>query len=109
MATIIGGRAMRVAHLGRLIAGAPADFTLHDLSSVSWTPLNDVITQLVFAASGTTVDTVIVGGRVLVENRRITSFDIEPVIGAVRRLVPQLRERNHTLQQWTARLEELVG
>ncbi len=109
MATIHGGRAMRVANLGRLVVGAPADCTLHDLSSVSWTPLNDVITQLVFAASGATVDTVIVGGRVLVENRRITSFDVAPVVAAVRELVPQLRARNRVLQEWTTQLEELVG
>jgi len=109
MATINGGRAMRVAHLGRLVVGAPADFTLHDLSSVSWTPLNDVVTQLVFAASGATVDTVIVGGRVLVENRRITSFDVAPVIAAVRELAPRLRARNCALREWMTRLEELVG
>ena len=103
MATINGGRAMRVANLGRLVVGAPADFTLHDLSSVSWTPLNDVITQLVFAASGATVDTVIVGGRVLVENRRITSFDVAPVVAAVRELgaaaaraQPRLAGMDHT-------------
>jgi 5-methylthioadenosine/S-adenosylhomocysteine deaminase len=109
MATINGGRAMRVAYLGHLVVGAPADFTLHDLSNVSWTPLNDVITQLGFAASGATVDTVIVGGRVLVENRRITSFDVAPVIAAVRELVPRQRARNCALREWTTRLEELLG
>jgi cytosine/adenosine deaminase-related metal-dependent hydrolase len=108
MATINGGRAMRISDLGRLVVGAPADFTLHDLSSVSWTPLNDAITQLVFAASGATVDTVIVGGRVLVEGRRIKSFDAEPVIAAMRGIVPRLRVRNCALQEWTTRLEELV-
>jgi 5-methylthioadenosine/S-adenosylhomocysteine deaminase len=109
MATINGGRAMRVANLGRLVVGAPADFTLHDLSSVSWAPLNDVTTQLVFAASGASVDTVIVGGRALVENRRIASFDVAPVVTAIRDLVPRLRARNRILQEWTTRLEELVG
>jgi cytosine/adenosine deaminase-related metal-dependent hydrolase len=109
MATIAGGHAMRVADLGRLVPGAPADFTLHNLATPSWAPLNDIIVQLVFAASGATVDTVIVGGRVLVENRRIKTFDIEPVVAAVRGLVPRLRERNRALQEWTIRLEELAG
>lgn len=109
MATIAGGRAMRLADLGRLVPGAPADFTLHDLSTPSWAPLNDVILQLIFAASGATVDTVIVGGRVLVENRRIKSFDSEPVVAAVRGLVPRLRERNRALQEWTMLLERLTG
>ena len=108
MATVNGGRAMSVKDLGRLVPGAPADFTLHDLSTVAWTPLNDVLTQLVFAASGATVDTVIVDGRVLLENRRITSFDAEPVVAAVRGLVPALRQRNRDLQQWTTQLEGAV-
>lgn len=108
MATINGGRAMGVKDLGRLVPGAPADFTLHDLSAVTWTPLNDVVAQLVFAASGATVDTVIVDGRVLVENRRIGSFDVAPVVAAVRGLVPTLRQRNHDLRQWTIRLEGAV-
>jgi cytosine/adenosine deaminase-related metal-dependent hydrolase len=109
MATIAGGRAMRLADLGRLVPGAPADFTLHDLATPSWAPLNDVIVQLVFAASGATVDTVIVGGRVLVENRHIKSFDTEPIVAAVRGLVPRLRERNRALREWTMRLEDLAG
>lgn len=108
MATINGGRAMGVKDLGRLVPGAPADFTLHDLSTVAWTPLNDVLTQLVFAASGATVDTVIVDGRVLLENRRVTSFDAEPVVAAVRGLVPALRQRNRDLQQWTMQLEGAI-
>lgn len=108
MATINGGRAMGVKDLGRLVPGATADFTLHDLSAVAWTPLNDVVAQLVFAASGATVDTVIVDGRVLVENRRIMSFDIEPVVAAVRGLVPSLRQRNRDLQRWTMQLEGAV-
>jgi 5-methylthioadenosine/S-adenosylhomocysteine deaminase len=108
MATINGGRAVRVPELGRLAVGAPADFALHDLSTVSWTPLNDVVSQLVFAASGATIDTVIVGGHVLVANRRITSFDAEPVVAAVRGLVQHLRARNSALQQWTIQLEESV-
>ena len=108
MATINGGRAMGVTDLGRLVPGAPADFTLHDLSAVAWTPLNDVVAQLVFAASGATVDTVVVDGRVLVENRRIHSFDAAPVVAAVRDLVPTLRQRNHDLRQWTMQLEGAV-
>jgi cytosine/adenosine deaminase-related metal-dependent hydrolase len=108
MATINGGRALRVGGLGLLQPGAPADFTLHDLDTPSWTPMNDPLMQLVFAASGATVDTVIGGGAVLVENRRITTFDAGPVVAAVRDLVPRLRARNQALQDWTLRLEELV-
>lgn len=55
------------------------------------------------------VDIVIVGGRVLVEDRRIKTFDAEPVIAAMRGLVPRLPVRNCALRGWTIRQEELVG
>jgi cytosine/adenosine deaminase-related metal-dependent hydrolase len=108
MATVNGGRALRVDGLGFLQAGAPADFTLHNLDTPSWTPVNDPLMQLVYAASGATVDTIIVGGAVLVENRRITTFDSGSVVAAVQDLVPRLRARNQALRGWTLRLEELV-
>jgi 5-methylthioadenosine/S-adenosylhomocysteine deaminase len=99
---------MRCAGLGTLEAGAPADLVLHDLSAPQWIPLNDPVTQLVFNASGATVDTVIVDGKVLVEGRKITAFDMQPILDEVRGLVRHQRERNHGLQAWAARMEELV-
>jgi 5-methylthioadenosine/S-adenosylhomocysteine deaminase len=108
MATINGGRALRVDGLGFLQVGAPADFTLHDLDTPSWTPMNDPLVQLVFAASGATVHTVIVGGAVVVDNRRVMTFDADAVVAAVQDLVPRLRARNQALQDWTLRIEEMV-
>lgn len=108
MATVAGGKAMRCAGLGTLVPGAPADLVLHDLSAPSWIPLNDPAIQLVFGATGATVDTVIVDGKVLVEGRRIVAFDMEPILDEVRGLVRRQRDRAPVLQQWAARMEELV-
>jgi cytosine/adenosine deaminase-related metal-dependent hydrolase len=108
MATVSGGKALRCAGLGTLDAGAPADLVLHDLSAPQWIPLNDAVTQLVFNASGATVDTVIVDGKVLVEGRKLVSFDMRPILDEVRGLVRHQRERNRDLQAWAARMEELV-
>jgi cytosine/adenosine deaminase-related metal-dependent hydrolase len=104
MATVAGGKAMQEVGLGTLAPGAPADFVLHDLSAAFWTPLNDPLHQLVFGGSGSTVDTVIVGGRVLVEGRRILAFDTAPVLSEVRNLVRHLRARNHALHASVARM-----
>jgi 5-methylthioadenosine/S-adenosylhomocysteine deaminase len=105
MATASGGRALRCAGLGTLAAGAPADLVLHDLGAPSWIPLNDPATQLVFAASGSTVDTVIVDGRVVVEGRRIVAFDMQPILDEVRGLVHRHRARNRDLQILVAHIE----
>jgi len=108
MATISGGKAMRCAGLGSLKPGAPADLVLHDLSSPSWIPLNNPATQLVFGASAATVDTVIVGGKLIVEGGRIVAFDMAPILAEVRDLVRRQRDRGRNLQHWAARMEELV-
>jgi cytosine/adenosine deaminase-related metal-dependent hydrolase len=99
---------MRCAGLGTLVPGAPADLVLHDLSAPFWTPLNDPATQLVFGASGATVDTVIVDGKVLVQGGRIVAFDMQPILDEVRGLVRRQRDRGRDLQAWAARMEELV-
>jgi cytosine/adenosine deaminase-related metal-dependent hydrolase len=105
MATVAGGRALRCAGLGTLAVGAPADLVLHDLSAPSWIPLNNPATQLVFAASGATVDTVIVDGRIVVESGRIVAFDMQPILDEVRGLVRRHRSRNRDLQNWVAHIE----
>jgi len=108
MATVAGGKAMRCAGLGTIAPGAPADLVLHDLNAPAWTPLNDPVTQWVFGASGATVDTVIAAGKVIVADRRIVSFDPQPVLAEVRGLVRRQRDRNRNLQAWAARMEQLV-
>lgn len=108
MATIAGGKAMRCAGLGTLAPGAPADLVLHDLTAPSWIPLNDPMTQLVFGASGATVDTVIVDGKLIVEAGRIVAFDMQPILDEVRGLARRQRDRNRGLHEWAARMEELV-
>jgi cytosine/adenosine deaminase-related metal-dependent hydrolase len=108
MATVAGGKAMRCAGLGTLAPGAPADLVLHDLRAPSWIPLNDPATQLVFGASGATVDTVIVDGKLIVAGGRIVAFDMEPILAEVRGLVRRQRDRGHDLQRWAARMEEIV-
>jgi 5-methylthioadenosine/S-adenosylhomocysteine deaminase len=108
MATIAGGKAMRRPGLGTLALGAPADFVLHDLNTPFWTPLNDPLLQLVFGASGSTVDTVIIGGRVVVEQRRIMAFDVAPILAEARGMVERLRDRNAGLQAWAGKIEEAV-
>jgi 5-methylthioadenosine/S-adenosylhomocysteine deaminase len=104
MATIAGGRAMMCEGLGTLAPGAPADFVLHDLSAPFWTPLNDPLHQLVFGASGATIDTVVVDGRVLMEDRQIKAFDPAPILTEAKDLVRHLRARNANLHGLAATL-----
>lgn len=61
--------------VGVLTAGMRADLVLIDLSDIAWQPCNSALRQLVYAESGRGVRTVLVEGRVVMENGRITGLD----------------------------------
>ena len=52
-----------------------ADMTILDLSDTSFVPLNSAARQLVFTESGRAVETVIVDGRVVMRNRKLTTIN----------------------------------
>jgi 5-methylthioadenosine/S-adenosylhomocysteine deaminase len=64
MATEAGARALGIPS-GRIEAGAPADLLLVSLKAPSMTPLFSEDSNLVYAASGSSVDTAICDGRIL--------------------------------------------
>ena len=54
---------------GRIVEGALADLCLIDLSTPAFTPNFNFVSNLVFAANGSCVDTVICDGRILMQGR----------------------------------------
>jgi cytosine/adenosine deaminase-related metal-dependent hydrolase len=66
MATVNGARSMLLdGKIGRLASGFKADIVLLDTETPSFTPLNDPVNQLVYCENGSSVDTVIVDGRIV--------------------------------------------
>jgi 5-methylthioadenosine/S-adenosylhomocysteine deaminase len=64
------GTAFRAFGIGGHIAvGEPADLALLDLDHPQMVPLHNVMSNIAYAANGSVVDTVIVGGEVLMEGR----------------------------------------
>lgn len=66
MATENGAKALGTG-TGRIEEGAPADMVLVSVRRPEMTPLHDLVSNLVYSASGSCVDTVIVDGRILME------------------------------------------
>ena len=108
MATEGGAAALRHARLGTVAVGQAADIVLYRLDAPWWTPLNDAVNQLVFAETGAGVDTVLVGGRVVVEAGRVKTFDAEELVREVRVMVRSLRQRNDDLFAAAGAIAELV-
>ncbi len=77
MATAGGARSMGLAdEVGAVEAGRRADLVLLDLDTLGFVPLNDPARQVVYCENGASVRTVLVNGRVVVDDGRLTSVDL---------------------------------
>ena len=78
LATRTGAQALQFGDtLGAIEVGRAGDLVLFDSRRPQWRSLTDPVRNLVYSASGDSVDTVIVGGRVVVEAGRATFLDDE--------------------------------
>jgi cytosine/adenosine deaminase-related metal-dependent hydrolase len=76
MATLGGARALRLDdRIGSLEPGKKADLVLHDTDRPEWRPLLNVVNQLVWSADGRGVHTVLVDGKVVVDDGHCTTID----------------------------------
>jgi 5-methylthioadenosine/S-adenosylhomocysteine deaminase len=72
--------------VGALVPGLKGDLIVIDLDQPHLTPLYDPYSHLVYAATGADVQTVLVNGRVVVQDRRLLSFDLEETLARAREL-----------------------
>src|SRR5579863_2773853 len=80
MATIGGARALHMEkEIGSLEAGKQADVIVVDTTAPHATPMYNVYSELVFALKASDVKTVVVGGKIVMEDRRMLTLN-EPEI-----------------------------
>jgi cytosine/adenosine deaminase-related metal-dependent hydrolase len=87
MATLRGAEALRLERaIGSLEPGKRADLVLYDLDTPEWRPLLNPVNNLVYAASGASVRTVIVDGRIVLDEGRVTTVDEREIYDRVEHL-----------------------
>jgi 5-methylthioadenosine/S-adenosylhomocysteine deaminase len=87
MATIEGARALHMEkEIGSLEAGKKADIILLGLDSPNAVPMYDVYSQLAYALKGSDVETVVIGGRVVMRDKKLLTIDEPAVIAKAREL-----------------------
>ncbi|MGL5673736.1 MAG: amidohydrolase family protein, partial [Plesiomonas shigelloides] len=78
MATIGGAQALNMADkVGSLEAGKLADVIVVETRSPNMMPNYDAFATLVFQANPANVDTTIINGRIVVEDKQLKTYDIE--------------------------------
>ena len=93
LATANGARAMGCSEgeLGVLREGALADLIVVDLEKPHLQPVNDAVANLVYCGKASDVETVMVGGRIVVENRRIPGVDLPDLYARAAEAVARIR------------------
>jgi guanine deaminase len=109
-ATEGGARALGFAgHIGRLAPGYKADIVMLDLDHPNWLPFNDPVNQLVHSEDGTAVASVMIGGRLVVDNRRVVGLDLARLRRGVEAARERLATANADNRRLYAALEPVVG
>ena len=85
MATIEGARAVHLEkEIGSLEPGKKADVILIGLDEPNAVPMYDVYAQIAYALKGSDVETVIIGGRVVMRDRKLLTIDEARVLEKAR-------------------------
>ncbi|HKY59987.1 MAG TPA: amidohydrolase family protein, partial [Gemmatimonadota bacterium] len=91
-ATIEGARALGLGdRIGSIEKGKEADLVIVDLDRPHLVPLHDVYAHLVYAVGRDDVRTVLIQGRIVMQDRRLTTIDEQAAMEEVAELAARLR------------------
>ena len=81
MATIGGAKVLGLDHeIGSLEEGKKADIIIIDLEKPHFYPKADLISNMVYSAQGSDVKTVIIDGKIVMENYKLTTYDEKEIL-----------------------------
>jgi len=96
MATSMGARVLGLSHeVGALEAGKKADVIVVDTRKPHLTPMYNPYSHLVYAARGSDVSHVLINGRLVMEDRKLLSLDLEE-------LLDKAHEKSRAVLSWTS-------
>ena len=91
IATINGAKALGLSEeIGSLEVGKKADIAILNLNTPSLTPRNNLLAGLSYSANGSEVETVIIDGKITMENRRVLTMDEEVVYKKVNAIITRM-------------------
>lgn len=90
-ATENGAKALGLEKLGRIEAGYKADIAILNTNCPQMYPKNNPLSALCYSANGSEVDTMIINGNVVMENRVMTGVDEEEVYYHVEKITRKFR------------------
>ena len=95
--------------VGAIEPGRKADIVFLDLAHVNYVPLNDPVNQVVHGEDGTGVESVMIGGRMVLEHRRVVTVDEAKLARDAEAAAERLAAVNADRRAMMERLEGAVG
>ena len=93
IATKGGAAAMGRSDIGEIKPGNIADLVILDLDCPNMQPINNPISALAYSTNGSEVETVMVAGKILMENREFLTIDSERVYSEVSKICERIGTR----------------
>ena len=94
MATMNGAKALGLENqIGSIEVGKKADLIIVNLRKPHLTPTFNPVSSVVYAAEGSDVETTIIDGKIIMENRVVKTLDEERIIQTANERAPKLLQR----------------
>ena len=91
MATVNGGIALGLEQeIGQLKAGMKADMIILNLEQAHMIPRYDIVANIVYSGQASDVETVIIDGQIIMQDRRILAFDEKEVLNQAKKCAERL-------------------
>ena len=95
--------------IGRIEPGYKADIVFLDLHHINWIPMNDPVNQIVHTEDGSGVHSVMIGGRMIVENRKLLTVDLPKLAAQAAASQARRAELTGEGKKLYEKLESVVG
>ena len=94
MATIKGAEALGLdSEIGSVEVGKKADLILIDTNSANMVPdSSSLSSNVIYSANGSNVDTTICNGKILMENKKLTTLDEQEIYAKAKQAIKELKE-----------------
>lgn len=92
MATINGAKALELEkELGSIEEGKKADLIIINLDTETCQPMGNIFSDIVYNAKGSNVETTIINGKILMENRKISNVNEEEIFQKCKRIIERIK------------------
>jgi 5-methylthioadenosine/S-adenosylhomocysteine deaminase len=95
--------------IGKIAPGYKADIVFLDLHHINWIPTNDPVNALVHTEDGSSVHSVMIGGRMIVENHKLMTVDLATLAAKAEESRMRREKITAPAKKLYERLEKVVG